>query len=171
MEESLSTETRCYRVGIHLLVVLGVFATLLATLGIFIWLRRGDWKFLGIVVVTSFLLFFLLQLLRLEIASTWFKYRNLTGSRKVDFTDIGRAYFEVLNTHKSPQGVAVFWVERRDGSRMKINLRTFPVEASAVLFNALESHGIQIEVPDAWSVRRTVDQIRAAQAKLGERGV
>jgi hypothetical protein len=49
---------------------------------------------------------------------------------------------------------------------VKVNLRTFPVEAAAVLFTALESHGIQIEVPDRWATRRMAEQVRAAQAKL-----
>jgi hypothetical protein len=149
-----------------LLVVVGVSALLFAALGGFIAVKKGDWTFLGVVVVVAAVLFLLLQALRLEIGPTGFKYRNLSGSREVAFADIGRAYFEVVRAEYAPQGVAAFWVERCDGARVKVNLRTFPVEAAAVLFTALESHGIPIEVPDAWAARRMAEQVRAAQAKL-----
>jgi hypothetical protein len=79
---------------------------------------------------------------------------------------ISRAYIEVVLTTKTPQGAASFWVDRRGGERVKVNLRSFPVEAAAVLFNALESHGLQVEVPDEWASDRMLKQIRAAQAKL-----
>jgi hypothetical protein len=41
----------------------------------------------------------------------------------------------------------------------------FSVTAAADLFTALESHGIQIEVPDLWAARHMADEIRAEQAK------
>ncbi len=167
MDGEFSTGSQVYRVGIHLLVVVGIFASLLAALGVFIALKKGDWTFLGIIIAVAAVLFlYLLQVPRLEVGPAGFKYRNLSGSREVAFADIGRAYFEVVRAQYAPQGVAVFWVERRDGGLVKVNLRTFPVEAAAVLFTALESHGIQIEVPDAWATRRMAEQVRAAQAKL-----
>ena len=166
MDGEFSTGFRVYGVGIHLLVVVGIFASALAALGVFIALKKGDWTFLGVVVAVAAVVFLLLQVPRLEVGPAGFKYRNLSGSREVAFADIGRAYFEVVRAQYAPQGVAVFWVERRDGGRVKVNLRTFPVEAAAVLFTALESPGIQIEVPDAWATRRMAEQVRAAQAKL-----
>src|SRR5712692_2856545 len=143
MDGEFSTGFRVYGVGIHLLVVVGILASALAALGVFIALKKGDWTFLGVVVAVAAVVFLLLQVPRLEVGPAGFKYRNLTGSWEV-----------------------AFWVERRDGGRVKVNLRTFPVEAAAVLFTALESHGIQIEVPDAWATRRMAEQVRAAQAKL-----
>jgi len=116
--------------------------------------KRGDWTFLGVVIALAVLFFLLLRILRLEIGPAVFKYRNLSGSREVAFADIGRAYFEVLHARNAPQGVAAFWVERRGSSRVKVNLRTFPIEATAVLFTALESHSLQIEIPDLWAARR-----------------
>ena len=166
MDGEFSTGSQVYRVDIHLLVVVGIFASLLAALGVFIALKKGDWTFLGVVVGVAAVLFLLLQVPRLEVGPAGFKYRNLSGSREVAFADIIRAYFVVVRAQYAPQGVAVFWVERRDGGRVKVNLRTFPVEAAAVLFTALESHGIQIEVPDAWATRRMAEQVRAAQANL-----
>jgi hypothetical protein len=166
MSEDHSTDKRVYRVGTHLLVVVGVFALFFTTLGILIVVKKGDWNFLAIIVGGFAVFFLLLQVLRLEIGSDGFKYRNLSGSRTVLFADVRRAYIEVERANKAPQGVAVFWVERRDERRVKVNLRTFPMQAAADLFTALETHDIQIEVPDEWAARRTVDQIRAAQAKL-----
>jgi hypothetical protein len=168
MKGEQETASRVYRVGIHLLVVVGIFAGLFAALGVFLAVKKGNWTVLAIVVAFAAVLFLLLQLQRLEIGGTSFKYRNLSGSREVTFADVGRAYFEVVRAKNAPQGVARFWIERRDGSRVKINLRVFPVEAAAVLFTALESHDVEIEVPDAWAARRAADQVRAAQAKLRE---
>jgi hypothetical protein len=161
-----SIGSRVYRAGIHLFAVVGVFTSLFAVLGLFIAVKKGDWTFLAVVVGVAAVLFLLLQVLRLEVGPSGFRYRNLSGSREVAFADVGRAYFEVVRAKNAPQGVAAFWVERRDGERVKVNLRTFPVEAAAVLFTALEAYGIQIEVPDAWATRRMAEQVRAAQAKL-----
>ncbi|MCE9530463.1 MAG: hypothetical protein K8T89_04930 [Planctomycetes bacterium] len=152
--------------GAHLLVVVGIFAALFAGLGAFIAVKKGDWSYFGIIVAAAAFFFILLQVLRLEIGPKGFKYRNLSGSREVAFADVGRAYIEVLRAKNAPQGAAGFWVEQRDGSRVKVNLRTFPIEAAAVLFTALESHGVQIEVPDLWAARQMAEQVRAAQAKL-----
>jgi hypothetical protein len=162
--------SRVYRAGIQLFAVVGVLASLLAALGVFIVVKKGDWTFLAVVVGVTAVLFLLLRVLRLEVGPAGFKYRNLSGSREVGFADVGRAYFEVVRAGNAPQGVAAFWVERRDGERVKVNLRTFPVEAAAVLFTALEAHGIQVEVPDAWATRQMAEQVRAAQAKLRVEG-
>lgn len=166
MSEEYSTNTRVYRVGAEVLVFAGVFALFFTTLGIVIAAKKGDWNFLAIIVGAFAVFFFLLQVLRLEIGSEGFKYRNLSGSRTVLFADVRRAYVEVVRDTQAPQGVAVFWVEQQDGKRVKVNLLTFPIQAAAVLFTALETHGVQIEVPDLWAARRMVDQIRTAQAKL-----
>lgn len=90
----------------------------------------------------------------------------MSGSRDICFTEIRRAYLEITRTRHALHGVATFWVEQNDGMRVKVNLRTFPLEAAAVLFTALEAHGIQIEVPDEWAARRMAEQVRVAQAKL-----
>ncbi len=166
MDGGFSTGFRVYGVGIHLLVVVGILASVLAAFGVLIGLKKGDWTSLGVVVAVAAVLFLLLQVPRLEVGPAGLKYRNLSGSREVAFADIGRAYLAVVRTQYAPQGVAVFWIERRDGGRVKVNLRTFPVEAAAVLFTALESHGLQIEVPEAWATRRMAEQVRAAQVEL-----
>ena len=165
MNGESATGSRVYCVGVHLLIVLGIAATILVAIGIVILVKSGEWKFLACVAGGTALAFLLVQILRLEIGPSSFKYRNLSGVREVTFADVGRAYFEVIETSKAPQGVAVFYVDRRKGGRVKINLRTFSVAAAADLFTALESHGIQIEVPDRWASRRMADEILAEQAK------
>jgi hypothetical protein len=157
-EESF-TSPLAFRAGRHLYAVIGVFVSLFSALGALIVVKRGDWTFLAVVVAAA--LFLLLQVLRLQVGFDGFKYRNLSGSREVAFAEVGRAYMDVVRSQHSPQGVARFWIERRDGRRVKVNLRTFPVQAAASLFTALEAHDIQIEVPDEWAARRMVEQIRA----------
>ena len=160
-----STRPEVYRAGLHVLAVVGVFASFFAALGVLGAVKKGDWTFLAVVVGGFGVLFLLLQVLRLEVGPDGFKYRNLSGSREVAFAQVARAYITVVRAGKAPQGAAVFWVERRDGRRVKVNLRTFPIRAAAALFTALESHGIPIEVSDEWAARRMADQVRAEQAK------
>ena len=115
-----STGSAVYRAGAHLFAVVGVFTALFAALGVLLAVQKGNWTFLVVVVVVTAVLFLLLQVLRLEVAPTGFRYRNLSGSRDVAFGDIGRAYLEVVRAKNAPQGVAAFWVERRDGGRVKL---------------------------------------------------
>ena len=117
-------------VGRHLLVVLSVIATLFAGLGACIAVKNGGWTFLAVVVGLASAAFLLVQILRLEVGPAGFAYCNLSGSRDVRFADIRRAYFEVTRKSNAPQGVAAFWVERHDGVRVRVNLRTFSVEAA-----------------------------------------
>ena len=168
MARESSTGAQVYRVGGHTLAVVGIFMALFAALALVIAVKQGDWTTLAVVASVAAGLFLLLQVLRLEVGPDGFKYRNLSGSREVAFADVGRAYVDVVRADIAPQGVARFWVERVDGRRVKVNLRTFPIEAAAVLFTALEAHGIDIEVPDGWAARRMVEQIRAAQAKMSQ---
>lgn len=166
MSQESSRSGRVYRVGPSLQIVLGVFLTVFAGFGVTIGLKNGDWTFLAVIVGLASAVFFLVQILRLEIGPAGFQYRNLSGSRDICFTEIRRAYLEITRTRHALHGVATFWVEQNDGMRVKVNLRTFPLEAAAVLFTALEAHGIQIEVPDEWAARRMAEQVRVAQAKL-----
>jgi hypothetical protein len=93
-------------------------------------------------------------------------YRNLSGSRRLLFDELDRAYFTVVHSKATPQGVAVFWLQPREGKAVKVNLRTFSIDAAAVLFTALDNHGISIEVPDVSAARRMAQQIRNQQQKM-----
>jgi hypothetical protein len=168
MESESRNESRVYHAGINQLVLIGILTLFFVALGIYNVAKSHDWSPLCVCLVAMTALFALQLVLRMEIGPTGFKYRNLSGAREIKYADVNRAYFDVIHASNAPQGVAAFFVERRDGTRVKINIRTFSVRAAADLFTKLESHGIQIEVPDAWAARRTVQQVRAAQAKFKE---
>src|SRR5262245_51172140 len=93
------TDSQVYRVGTHLLITVGAFASFFATLGIVIGVRRGDWTFLALVTGVVAALFLLLQILRLEIRPDGFKYRNLSGFREILFADVQRAYIAVVKSN------------------------------------------------------------------------
>lgn len=164
MAGDLSPEPQSFRAGTHLYVVVGGFATLFAAVSIFAAIKQGDWTLPAAVVGGTAVAFGALQVLRLEVGPDGFKYRNLSGSRGVEFAEVSRAYFEIVTANGV--SVAAFWVDRSSGKRVKVNLRTFPIRAAAVLFPALEARGIAIEVPDHRGTRRARDQVRAAQAEL-----
>lgn len=166
---ALETATRKYTAGTHLYVLLGVFFSFFLALGVALFIKRGDWSFIAISVGGALLSFALLRILLLEISRSWFKYRNLTGTRTVMFGHVADAYIEVTRYTKAPQGIASFWIQLRNGDRFRINLRTFPVEAAAVLFSRLNEHGVVVTVPDKWAARRMAEQIYVAQAKLAGR--
>lgn len=108
-------------------------------------------------------MFSILAYLRLEIWESEFTYRNLRGTRSVEFGEIEKAGVETVTGEGG--SVAVFWVELRNLGKMKINLRTFPIRAAAQLFIALESHAIPINVPDGWAAQRMAGQIREERPK------
>jgi hypothetical protein len=160
--------TRIFRAGAHMLTVTGAFAGLLIALGVAVGFKNGDWSMLEAPLIASAIVFALQAILRLEIGPAGIKYRNLTGSRSIEFENIKRAYVEVVRPSKSPQGIATFWLELHGGKRVKINLRTFSIQAAALLFSALDARGLPIEAPDEWAAGRLMNQVRAAQAKLGD---
>jgi hypothetical protein len=166
-DEKLPPDGVVFRAGLHLYVLVGLLVSLFIGLGIAVAIRREDWTFLAVAGGGAVVLFLLLLVLRLEVRHEEFAYRNLSGSRTVPFTDIERAYFETVHADAAPQGVAVFWVEVRGGKRVKVNLRTFPIRAAALLFATLERHGVPIQVPDTWAAKRMNRQVREEMAKRG----
>lgn len=161
--------TRTYRAGAHLLVVVGLLSAFFCGLGLLIFRNSGDGTFLAFSGIGTIVLFALLRILRLEIGKTWFKYQNLGGSRTVLLNHVTGACVEVGRHSKALHGVAGFYLELRNGQRQKINLRTFPVEAAAVLFSTLDAHGVDVTASEEWAARRMMEQVRAAQARLAGR--
>jgi hypothetical protein len=159
------TPTRRFGVGMNLLVVVTLFALFLGGLGLAVGLKRGDWTIFAIVVVVIVMMAVMLSVLRLEFSRSGFFYRNISGSTSVAWSNVTGATVQVVHHGKSPRGVAVFWITLRSGPPLKVNLRTFPVEAAAILFSSIEAQGIAIEVPNDTAARRMVDQVRAAQGK------
>ncbi len=158
-----------FRVGVHLIILVGLLAGLALAVGLGEGLARGRWTPFAVLAALTALWYLLLAYLRLEIRLDGFSYRNLSGNLFVPFADVEKGYFQTVHGGYAPQGVAFFWVQPRGGKPFKVNLRTFPIRAAAVLFAALDRHGIPIDVPDTWSARRMADQIRAEQKKLESR--
>ena len=74
---------------------------------------------------------------------------GLTGTRSIEFANIGKAYFESVIGHGIE--VAAFWVHLRDGKRMKINLRTFPIRAAATCYSQpCSANGFRSTCPIYW---------------------
>jgi hypothetical protein len=153
---------RTFRVGVHLWVVVGVFAALFIGLGAMVYSKRGDGGFLAIAVGATVLACGMLATLRLRIDRQACTESGLFGSTTVRYADVARAYFEVTRAAKAPQGVAMFYLQPRGGVPVKLSLRVYPVQAAALLFAALEAQGIAIDVPDEWAAQRMEKQIRAA---------
>jgi hypothetical protein len=169
-EQSESGQAVVFRAAMGLYIIVGVLMGFFIVLGLLIAIKKpSEWLFLAGTCAVTIILLALISYLRLEIGHEGIHYRNLSNNRLLKYSDIKRAYFEVVKTHKAPQGVAVFWIEPNDGRRMKVNLRTFPTAAAAVLFTELERRSIPIDVPDLWAARNMVDQIRKCQEKLMKR--
>jgi hypothetical protein len=158
------------RADLRLYIWVSLLMALFLGIGLAIGVRRADWSFAAGAVAMTPVLFALVAILRLEVSARGVSYRNLSGSRVLAFDELEKAYFTVAHSEATPQGVAVFWLQPRGGGPVKINLRTFPIKASAVLFAALGNHDIPIEVPDRWASRRMAHQIRDMQEKMFSKG-
>jgi hypothetical protein len=169
MIESNTETPSVFRVGVHLIILVGLFTGFLLAIGVADGRARGNWTPFAVLAGVTAVWFLLLAYLRLEIRPDGFSYRNLSVNRALPFAAVERAFFLTIRSSRTPQGVAAFWVQPRDGKPFKINLRTFPIRAAAVLFAAFDRHGIPVEVPDTWSARRMAAQIRAEQKKLESR--
>lgn len=163
-------EAVVFRVSKRVYVIVGVFVGLFAALGILIMIKEPtEGMFFAIDCTVGVVLFAGMSRLRLEIRHDGIHFRNLTSNRFLSYTDIAGAYLKVVTTRKAPQGVAAFWLRTKDGRRTKINLRSFPIQAAALLFTELERRDIPIDIPDHWTARRMVSQIRACQEQLLQR--
>lgn len=155
-----------FKAGRHVYAVVGVFSTFFVVLGGLVAFKTGDQALLLMSVGAFLALLLLLRILKLEIGEKEIFYRNLSGSHRIGFETIVRAYVDVLQTGHTPQGAPRFWIETSEGTHVKVNLRTFPIRAAALLFTLLQSHDIRIDVVNQWSAQRFVKQIREAQSKL-----
>jgi hypothetical protein len=164
MSNNVHDQKVVFRCDTRPYVVAGIFAGLLLALGILVAFKKRDWSFVVLSGSGTAVLFFALAYIKMEIWSSGFIYRNLTGTRSVEFANIGKAYFERVIGHGME--FAAFWVQLRDGRKMKINLRTLPIRASALLFTALQRERIPIEVPEILDAQRLTDDIREEQLKL-----
>lgn len=156
-----------FRVDPRLLGIVAIAPGFFLILGALIVVKNGQWGLLNFALGTGVLLYFLLRSLRLEVSEGGLQYTSVFGSTRVQFGQVARAYISVARDVKAPQGVAFFWIQQRGAEPLKINIRLFPIRASALVFSALEAHGVQVSVPGQWAAKRMHEQILAARAKAG----
>jgi hypothetical protein len=159
-------ESQIYFVHTRVILIVITFSMLMLTLGVAVGLKRGDWTITVIVGVAAATILLLLQVLRLEIMPDGFKYRNLSGLYEISFESISLAYINVVRSPYNPAGVARFFVELKNGKRVKINFRTFSIEAAARLLLALESRKIQIVADEDWAAQQFLRQVHTAQGAM-----
>ena len=155
------------RVGLECYIVFGVLAGFFILLTLLVTLRRPDeWPVLAAVCAATLIGLTPFLILRLEISHRGIRYRTIYGTVSLKIEDVQRAYFTVIHSHYTPQGVAFFWLRTRQGKRMRINFNIYPERVGAVLFNILDSRGIAVEVPEFWAAQRMAKEIRDCQDKL-----
>src|SRR5438132_471641 len=101
MRENGRMQPVVFRIGRHLYVVAGVFATFFIALGIAVALKRGDWTLLALASFGTVVFFALLSYPKLAVEPSGFTYRNLSMNRSIAFADIEQAYFKTLRHHSS----------------------------------------------------------------------
>jgi hypothetical protein len=171
MQESPESGNRfSFRADTRVYVIVSIFCVFFVILGTSITLKQpNQWPVLAVALAVLGAFFVGLNFLRFEVGPDYFFYRNLSGSRKLPFTDISRTGFGAIYVSGTPAPGASFWIEPKRGKSFKVKLRTFPIEAAARLFSALDRAGIPIDVPDVWGCQRMASQIRDCQHKIEEK--
>jgi hypothetical protein len=141
--------------GTNLVVFVGVVASLFVVVSLIPGLTKGDWRVLGLALVGATGAIVLLRIIKLDIRSDGIIYRNLSGKRTAVFVSVDSASWDRLGPFLR--------LHQRTGSSIKINLRTLPVRAVAILFDRLEHYGIPMEGPYTWTSMRMLDEIRKEQ--------
>ena len=167
--DTLTVETGA---AVSLYVIVSVATVIFGALGVLIVVRQpGQWQFLALVVAIAGILFACLRFLRLEVSPAGITYRNIFGNSFVQFAEIERAFYQVnlpdnpINREK-PVAQVKFLLQAKNGKAKKLNIRVFPLKPVAVLFSALESRKIPIEVPPFRAALRMDEEIRKCQAKI-----
>jgi hypothetical protein len=119
------------------------------------------------MVVAAFALLFSL---RLEVGAQALRYRCGLAWHAMAYAQMERAAIGAQRSTRSPQGVAVFSVHGRDGSRFEIPLKMFAIAAAATLFERLERNRVALIVEDAWAARRMAQAIDDERARRRRRG-
>ena len=158
MSGEVCEQKLAFRCVTYLYVVVGIVASLIALKPALGTSNTGHWTFVLWLCVGTAVQFSYLTYLKLEVRRSSLTYRNISGTRFVEFAQIERAYW-------GGKG-AVLYLRLREGDNVKINLSTFPIRASAVLFTALERNGIPIGVPGTVAAKRWARRTCEEQSKL-----
>ena len=164
MPSSSMNQPVAYRAGLHLFVVVGIFAALFIGIGIAVAGKRGDWTMLAGAAGVFAVLFGVVGYLRWEIGPDGFAYRSVMTNRYIAYDQIEKGRFVTIVVNDVETRNAVFELQLKDGSTMKVSLRSFPVRAAGHLFDNFERSGIPVDEPQTGAARRMFDQIEAARA-------
>ena len=165
MEQQAKGETRVFGANKNMLVAFAVMFGLGAALPLAVAIKNGDqasaWKVLAFLVGLELLVLLVGRLIRLEIGPESVEHRTALGTRSLALASVKSAHVQVLSRSKGP-GCPTLCLEPEKGRRVTIYLRHYPIEASVALFTALESRGIDIELPDDDAIS-VAEQIAAAK--------
>jgi hypothetical protein len=159
-----SSEPAVFRAAPSQYVLVAIVGTFFTGLGIFVGLNKGDWAIAAFGVAAAAVLLGLILYLRLEVRADGFTYRTLIINCDVAYSQVLRGHF-VTEFHDGIETGARFALELHDGSMFRPRLRSFPIQATALLFDRLEQAGVPVRDPDSGSAKRLCDKITAARAK------
>ena len=147
-------------------VVIGVIYLVVGGIGLLAGLVKGEWT--GFSITSAIALSFLAALwrARLQVEPPSIVYQTLFSRREIAYADIADAFFETVRSGFAPQGAAKFFLRLKNGKTLGINLRLFPIETAALLFQHLEARHIPLAAPATWAARRMHDQIQECRRRL-----
>lgn len=100
---------------------------------------------------------------KFEIWESGFSHRTFFGNHSFEFAHINDALFETSNVGESHPALVFSVQVRGETTRKNIPIGIFPLRATALLFSALESFGIQIREDGSRCVQSTLQQLREMQ--------
>jgi hypothetical protein len=100
---------------------------------------------------------------KFEIGESGFSHRTFFGNHSFEFAHIDDALFETRNVGEGHPALVFSVQVRGEATRKSIPIGIFPLSATALLFSALESSGIQIREDGSRYVQSTMRQVRDMQ--------
>jgi hypothetical protein len=156
---------RTFRASTNFLVAVAALCAFLLAIALDASLRLGDWTTSLSLFAAAAIAIAAVLTLRLQVHPNGLKRCFLIGSQSLEFDSVARARLEVLGRRGG--GCFTLSLEPRQGRRVRIALRQFPIEASVAMLSALEMRGIEVEVADerALYFAEQVVRARASGAK------
>lgn len=161
MSDHATGQKTVFRHGIsgkHPHLTIGISLTIfLATCAVAVF-NSAYWV-LTLLCCLAVLLYSYLAYLKLEIWERGFNHRDLSGNHTFEFGQIDDVFFETVSVG---DGYApVLSVGLKGGmERRRVPIGMFPVQASTLLFTALDRHRIAIHLDGSPLVQNTMRQIR-----------
>lgn len=147
----------------HPRLATGVFLCLLACLFVAA-LSARSWLGLTAVCALAVAAYASVAYVRFEIWDSGFSYRSLSGKHVFEFAQVEDALFETV--HADEADAPVFSLRLRGDVRRKgIPIGMFPVQAGALLLNALGRYRIPIRQDGSSKVESLMQGIREASTE------